>query len=171
MVVLFAARDKDLALACIKGSHTLRSHRNCTEAASRKYAARIVKQGFRKNGYYRPRIETVINPRTSEVVVGSCMFWLKTKERRIARERCMHKRDTSCYCGPFNGDNKAFWYVFMSFLSTRMGGAGQPRAPSELQIDEHFLFFFDVFLEYMGLEAGSVECKAWALPYDMMDEA
>ena len=171
MVVLFAARDKGFALACIKESQTLRKHHNRPEAACRKYATRLLKQGFRKEGFYRPRIETMISSRTTEVAVGSCVFWVKTKERRIARERCMHKRDTSCFCGQFNGDNKAFWYTFMSFLSTRLGSAGQPHAPSDLQIGEHFLFFFDVFLEYMGLEAGSVECKAWALPYDMMDEA
>jgi len=171
-MVVFAVRDREIAIALIKGSRTLSSHRNGTEAASRKYAARIIKQGFRKDGYYRPRIETVISPSTREVVVGSCMFWVKTKQRRVARERRVYKRDVTCYCGAFNGDNKAFWYVFMSFLATRMGGAGRdPRAPSELQIDETFLFFFDVFLEYMGLEAGSVACKPWALPYDMADEA
>jgi len=168
-MVEFASRDKEIAVALIKGSRTLSSHCSGrrTDAANRKYAARIVKQGFRKDGYYRSRIETVISPVTKEVNIGGCMFWCKTKHRQISRARKEYKRDTTCYCGPFNGDNKEFWVAFMSFLSTRLGTDGQPRAPSEQQIDEHFLFFFDVFLEYMGLPAGSVACKAWALPYDM----
>jgi len=168
-MVVFALRDKKIAVALINTSRTLSGHRvgRRTELGNRKYAARILKQGFRKDGHYRPRTETVISPRRSEVVIGGCTFWVKTKLRRVARARNEYKRDTTCYCGPFNGDNKSFWWSFMSYLSTRLGETGQPRVPSEQQIDEHFKFFFDTFLEYMGLEAGSVACKAWALPYDM----